>query len=73
VDVGDDPPEAWQTAQRLAGESYDRHEVLPMLASSIAAELGLAQTSQQPFDRPNYLQRLELLPESWERVGRRRR
>src|SRR5487761_1014760 len=35
----DEPPEVWQTAQRLTAAGYDRHEVLHMLGSVVAGEV----------------------------------
>ncbi len=71
--VDDEPPEVWATAQRLVEDGYDRHEVIHMIAGAVAAELWHTQTAQQPFDQASYLQRLELLPESWEQERGRRR
>src|SRR5688500_15794707 len=33
----DDPPETWQTAQRLRALGHERHEILHMLASVVAS------------------------------------
>lgn len=61
-----DPPEVWATARRLVADGYERHEVLHMLASAVAAEWWHAGRGQQAFDVAAYLQRLDELPDSWE-------
>lgn len=62
----DDPPETWQTAQRLVELGYERHEVLHMLAGVVADELWRTMHDQQPFDLDRFRAGLEALPESWE-------
>ena len=60
------PPETWETAKRLTDLGYDRHEVLHMLASVVAADVFRALTHDQPFDRDDFVTRLRELPDSWE-------
>jgi tetratricopeptide (TPR) repeat protein len=61
----DDPPEVWQTAQRLTAAGYERHEVLHMLASVLVEEIWSVQHDGAPYDRDRYLAALEELPASW--------
>lgn len=63
----DDPPEMWETAQRLTDAGYDRHEVLHMLASVNTGELYEALRHQTPVDLDRMRAALADLPASWER------
>lgn len=62
----DDPPETWQTAQRLVELGYERHEVLHMLSRVVASELWRTMRDQQPFDLDRVRAGLQALTESWE-------
>jgi hypothetical protein len=62
----DDPPEMWQTAQRLLAAGYDRHEVLHMLASVNSAAVYGMLHDQRPADLDEMRAALAALPESWE-------
>jgi hypothetical protein len=62
-----DPPEVWETAQRLSGRGYDRHEVLHMLAGVAGTNLWEMLTEKRVYDRDRYLAALAALPESWEK------
>jgi len=62
----DDPPEAWETAQRLLAAGYDRHEVLHMLGSVAAGEIYEAMSKRRPADLPRMRAAFAALPESWE-------
>lgn len=66
--LDDDPPETWQTAQRLLDAGYERHEVLHMLGSAVSAELWQVTHEHEPFDRERYLAALRDLPDSWEAI-----
>lgn len=62
-----DPPEVWETAQRLRGLGYARHEILHMLGSAISAEIWRALHGHRTYDREAHLAALAALPASWER------
>jgi hypothetical protein len=62
----DDPPEMWQTAQRLLAQGYPRHDVLHMLASVVSTEVFEIMRSQEPHDIERVRAALAALPESWE-------
>jgi len=62
----DDPPEMWATAERLLVRGHDRHEVLHMLGSVVAAELWHIARGGEPFDRERQAAALAALPGSWE-------
>ncbi|HEX9124393.1 MAG TPA: DUF1841 family protein [Actinomycetota bacterium] len=62
----DDPPEVWQTAKRLLGLGYERHEVLHMLASAMAQELWQALREEKPHDHARHVRSLQALPGGWE-------
>lgn len=62
----DDPPEMWQTAKRLRQHGYDRHEILHMLAGTIADQTFRMLRDQREYDRREHIEALEALPDSWE-------
>ncbi len=73
----DDPPEVWETAARLLGLGYDRHEILHMLAAPVAQQVWGTLHEKRPYDRDVHVAALEALPGSWEeerttRTGARR-
>ncbi len=61
----DDPPETWQTAQRLVALGYERHEVLHMLSSVVGREVWRTLDSKLPSDTGRYVAALGDLPESY--------
>jgi Domain of unknown function (DUF1841) len=65
--AADDPPEVWQTAQRLRRLGYGQHEVLHMLGSAISGEIWHALQGERGYDREAHVAALAALPESWER------
>ena len=70
--LNDDPPETWQTVQRLAGLGYDWHNVMHMVMGPVSSFLQQAMTGL-PFDRDVYRQQLNELPGDWpppEEIGR---
>jgi len=62
----DEPPEMWQTATRLLSRGYERHEVLHMLGSVVAAEVFEIMRNQERHDLERVRAALAALPESWE-------
>ena len=63
----DDPPEVWETAQRLRRLGYGRHEILHMLRAAIAPQLWAARHDQHNYDLEQHRSALAALPEAWER------
>jgi hypothetical protein len=63
--LADDPPEIWQTVQRLAGLGYDWHNVMHMISAAVGDDLFLAVTAYQPLDPADYAGRLDELPGDW--------
>ena len=63
--LADDPPETWQTVQRLAGLGYDRHNVMHLIMSPVTEAVYGALSERQPFDRADYVRRLAELPGDW--------
>ncbi len=63
--LADDPPETWQTVQRLAGLGYDWHNVMHMIMGLVSQDVYRAMTEKRPFDREDYVRRLNELPEDW--------
>lgn len=62
-----DPAEVWETAQRLRGDGYGRHEILHMLGSAMTGQLWSALHEQREYDLDEHRAALAALPESWER------
>lgn len=60
------PPQMWQTAQRLTRAGYERHEVLHMLANVVSAELYDALQGDNSYDIQDTREALDALPGSWE-------
>ena len=65
--LANDPPEMWDTAKRLAGAGYERHEVLHMLASVVSGDVYSALHDKQSPDPARTRAALAALPGSWER------
>jgi DNA-binding GntR family transcriptional regulator len=62
----DNPPEMWQTAERLIASGYGRHEVLHMLGSVVSGEVRDILAAGAHHDIERVRQALAALPESWE-------
>ena len=58
----DDPPEVWQTAQRLLGLGFDRHRVMRDLVMATVPELLAATTASRPYDGAAHKAALAALP-----------
>ena len=63
--LADDPPETWQTVQRLAGLGYDWHNVMHMNMELVNEDIDRAMAEKRPFDRADYIRRLNALPGDW--------
>lgn len=63
--LDDDPPETWQTVQRLAGLGYDWHNVMHMIAALVTDSVWRSQAERAPFDPEDYVRRLNELPGDW--------
>ena len=63
--LADDPPETWQTVQRLAGLGYDWHNIMHMISGLVTEDLHRVMTEQRSFDREDYARRLNELPGDW--------
>ena len=61
----DDPPQTWQTVQRLAGLGYGWHDIMHMIAGLVAQDVGTVFTTQRRFDPADYIRRLDDLPADW--------
>jgi hypothetical protein len=63
--LADDPPQTWQTVQRLAGLGYDWHNIMHMIATLVTEDVyGALKEHRQP-DPVAYARRLEELPGDW--------
>lgn len=63
--LADDPPQAWQTVQRLAGLGYDWHNIMHMIASLVTEDIHTALTEHRQPDPAAYIRRLSELPGDW--------
>jgi hypothetical protein len=63
--IADDPPETWQTVQRLAGLGYDWHNIMHMIARLLSDDLYSALNDSREFDPADYARRLADLPGDW--------
>jgi hypothetical protein len=63
--MNDEPPETWQTVQRLAALGYDWHNVMHLIMGPVSSFLYQAMTAKQPFDRDEYRRQLDELPGDW--------
>lgn len=61
----DDPPETWNTAQRLIALGYERDDIVHMLCSVVAREFWHVLDAGSPRDPTRYAAALDELPESW--------
>jgi hypothetical protein len=48
--LADQPPQAWQTVQQLAGVGYDWHAIMHMIASLVTADVYTALTEHRQPD-----------------------
>jgi hypothetical protein len=62
----DDPPESWETVQRLMALGYERHEILHMLGGVVSGEVWRTMQLKEPFDPERFRAALAALPDSWE-------
>jgi uncharacterized protein DUF1841 len=63
--LADDPPETWETVQRLAGLGYDWHNIMHMIAALVAEDVHRAVAEHQHYDPADYARRLGELPGDW--------
>lgn len=65
--IDNDPPDVFQTANRLLAAGYDRHETLHLLAAPLARQIHATLADGTAYDRQQHLATLAALPGSWER------
>ena len=63
--LANDPPETWQTVQRLAQLGYDWHNIMHMIAALIAEDVHRTMAEHKRFDADDYARRLNALPGDW--------
>ena len=63
--LADDPPQTWQTVQRLAGLGYDWHNIMHMIASLVIEAVYWALKEHRQPDPAAYARRLSELPGDW--------
>ena len=64
--IDDDPPEAFQAAERLLALGRDHHEVLHMLGFCISGQLWSALHDRREYERDAHLRALAALPGSFD-------
>ena len=67
--MADDPPQTWQTVQRLAGLGYNWHATMHMIAGLVAADVHAAMAERRQPDPEGYARRLDQLPDGWPAPG----
>jgi hypothetical protein len=63
--LADEPPETWQTVQRLARLGYDWHNIMHMIASLVTEDVYWALKESRRPDPAAYARRLAELPGDW--------
>lgn len=63
--LADDPPQVWQTVQRLAGLGYDWHNIMHMIAALVTEDVHAALKEHREPDPADYARRLSELPGDW--------
>lgn len=63
--LADDPPETWQTVQRLTGLGYDWHNIMHMISALATEDFYWAMKEHQAPDPAGYARRLNQLPGDW--------
>jgi hypothetical protein len=63
---GGNPPEMWETAERLTAAGYARHDVFHMLGSVVSGQIWQAMANKVPYGIERVRLELAALPESWE-------
>ena len=67
--LADNPPETWQTVQRLAGLGYDWHSVMHMIMRPVNDSVYQARARNRPFDREEFVRQLNELRGDWPSPG----
>jgi hypothetical protein len=67
--LADDPPETWQTVQRLADLGYDWHNIMHMIGALVAEDIHRVMAEHKRFDAGDYARRLNALPGDWPEPG----
>ena len=63
--MSDDPPEVWQTVQRLDRLGYDWHNIMHMIAALVSDDIYRTMAEHQTVDPADYARRLAELPGDW--------
>jgi len=63
--LADDPPETWQTVQRLGALGHDWHNIMHMIAAVVGDDVYRRMKENRPFDPVDYIRRLHELPGDW--------
>ena len=63
--LADDPPETWQTVQRLDGLGYDWHNIMHTITSLVSEDIYRSLKEHRQPDPAGYARRLNELPGDW--------
>jgi hypothetical protein len=67
--MADNPPEAWQTVQRLAALGYDWHNIMHMIGRLVSGDIYQIMHEHSAVDPSDYARRLGELPGDWPPPG----
>src|SRR5665213_2055669 len=67
--IDGDPPEMFETAERLIAAGRDRHAVLHMLGSTASEQIWSASHDRRLYDRTTHIAALAALPGSWDQMA----
>jgi hypothetical protein len=67
--IDGEPPEMFETADRLIAAGRDPHDVLHMLGSTVSDQIWSAMHDPRPYDRAAHIAALAALPGSWDQMA----
>lgn len=67
--IDGEPPEVFETAERLVADGRDPHEVLHMLGSTVTDQIWAVTNDQRPYDRAEHVAALAALPGRWDELA----
>jgi hypothetical protein len=67
--IDGEPPEMFETADRLIAAGRDPHDVLHMLGSTVSDQIWSVTHHQRPYDRAAHIAALTALPGGWDQIA----
>lgn len=68
--IDGEPPEMFETADRLITAGRDPHDVLHMLGSTVSDQIWSVTHDRRPYDRAADIAALAAHPGSWDQIAR---